>query len=272
MLISSIHIDPERPNTRLTARHASKRRSSLNFVLPLAPCKDSRAIRREALSLARCQTLKPMGSRFLPDPRQQEQIVIPLHRMHLEHQTGHTPFGSITRPLKFVLPVPSQYAHTCRPLPWQWLQRLSVASTLSTPSTLSVVSRSWVGSSTYGSPRRVSTIRCRRGLLQGSASGRENGVHETASPVPSPSPPPPPFPSPSTLPPLKSLPWPLPPVAKVSARRGGRSLCVCRDAWGGFPAPPSPRWGRTERMLGLLPVVFMNPKHIDGPMAPVRLN
>jgi len=25
-------------------------------------------------------------------------------------------------------------------------------------------------------------------------------------------------------------------------------------------------------MLGLLPVVFMNPKHIDGPMAPVRLN
>jgi hypothetical protein len=191
MLISSIHIDPERPSTRLTARHASKRRSSLNFVLPLAPCKDSRAIRREALSLARCQTLKPMGSRFLPDPRQQEQIVIPLHRMHLEHQTGHTPFGSITRPLKFVLPVPSQYAHTCRPLPWQWLQRLSVASTLS------VVSRPWVGSSTYGSPRRVSTIRCRRGLLQGSASGRENGVHETASPVPSPSPPIP-SPSPST--------------------------------------------------------------------------
>jgi hypothetical protein len=46
-----------------------------------------------------CQTRKPIGSRFSPEPRQQEQIVMPLHRMHREHHIGQTPFGSITRSL-----------------------------------------------------------------------------------------------------------------------------------------------------------------------------
>ena len=82
-----------------------------------------------------------------------------------------------------VRPSPMQYSQTCLPVPLHCEHRASssssptaVAPTAASPSPSPCPCPSPRASSTYGSPRRVSTIRCTRGRVLGSASGRENGV------------------------------------------------------------------------------------------------